>query len=631
MSIASLADIQALERVPFREHQPADSVFHLLMEAADRYEDRPAMRFLATGLAEEPVRDISFRDVKRQTIQAANFFRSLGVEANHAVSFLLPILPETFIAMFGAQVAGVANPINFLLEVEHIVSLLQEANCRVLLGPDPDLFPSVWLKIQMLRHAVPSLRAIVRVGGPPKRSDDDALHFESEIANQSGENLTFDREFRPDDIASLFHTGGTTSIPKLVRQTQRGLLMQCWSNAQVSPTGPEHVYFNGLPPFHIGGTNILCLMPLVTGTSTVLLTPAGYRNPIVISNIWALVERFRPTVLVMVPTSWGAALNVPVDGHDISSVILCQSGGAAMPVALAEAVESRLKVPFAEGWGMTEVHGFGSMNPVGEEGRIGSVGLRTPFTEIIAAHVARGRMAALCRTDEIGHILVRGHQLFAGYVKSQHDHDAWIQPAPDEQVPEWSPGGRWFDTGDLGRLDAEGYLWLTGRAKDIIIRGAHNIDPLVIEEAIHQHPAIEAAAAVGRPDAYAGELPVLFVQLKSGSSATEDEIEAFARQHVPERAALPVEIILIDRMPLTGVGKIFKPELRYIAARLVFERLITPLAEGARRVDVSIGPDTEFGTLATVTIDGPISEAQSIAVKDALSRFQLRSRIVINQ
>jgi fatty-acyl-CoA synthase len=132
-------------------------------------------------------------------------------------------------------------------------------------------------------------------------------------------------------------------------------------------------------------------MPLVTGTSTVLLTPAGYRNPIVISNIWTLVERFRPTVLVMVPTSWGAALNVPVDGHDISSVILCQSGGAAMPVALAEAVESRLKVPFAEGWGMTEVHGFGSMNPVGEEGRIGSVGLRTPFTEIIAAHVASGR------------------------------------------------------------------------------------------------------------------------------------------------------------------------------------------------------------------------------------------------
>ncbi len=404
MPIATLADIEALERAPFTQHQPAGSVFQLLSDAADRHGDRPALRFLATGRTEEPVRDISFRDVKHQTIQAANFFRSLGVEANDAVSLLLPILPETFIAAFAAQVAGVANPINFMLEPEQIVALLREANCRILLVPDPDIFPGVWRKVQALRRAVPRLKAVVRVGGPPIRPDEDALHFESEIAGQRGERLNFDRVVKPDDVTFLFHTGGTTSIPKLVRQTQRGLLTQTWSNAQVLPSGLGHIYFNGLPPFHIGGMNILCLMPLVTGATTILLTPSGYRNPAVINNIWALVERFRATVLTMVPTSWGAALNVPLRDHDVSSIVLCGSGGAAMPISLAEAVQSVLEAPFAEGWGMTEVHGFASMNPVGGKCRVGSAGLRTPFTEMVAAHVVNGRIAALCSPGEIGHI-----------------------------------------------------------------------------------------------------------------------------------------------------------------------------------------------------------------------------------
>ncbi len=221
--------------------------------------------------------------------------------------------------------------------------------------------------------------------------------------------------------------------------------------------------------------------------------------------------------------------------------------------------------------------------------------------------------------------------MFAGYANPRHDGEAWIEPIPDELAPDWSSGGRWFDSGDLGRIDAEGFLWLTGRAKDIIIRGGHNIDPLLIEEAIHQHPAVEAAAAVGRPDAYAGELPVLFVQLKADASATAEEIEAFVRQRIPERAAVPVEIIFTERMPLTAVGKIFKPQLRDIAARLVFERLVMPLAPTARRVDVSIGPDDEFGTIATVTVDGDITEAEVAAMGGALGRFQLRSRIVVKR
>jgi fatty-acyl-CoA synthase len=629
MAIAKLADIEAIERTPFQERESAQSVYALLARTADRHADKIAIRYLPTGAPDDPVRDVTYRELKQRIHQSANLFRRLGVQPDEAVSMLLPILPETFFAMFGAQIAGVANPINFLLEIDHIVALLREANCRVLLGPDPELFPGVWPKIEAVRKAVPSLTAVVRVGGVPSRADIDALHFETELDRQPGDALDFEREIGPESVASLFHTGGTTSAPKLARHTHRGLIMHSWALANVLLPGAEQVFFNGLPPFHVGGSTVLGLMPLAGGATMVMLSPAGYRNPRIVNNIWAHVARFRPTVFGMVPTSWGAALNVPSEGFDVSSIRLCQVGGSAMPVEIAKAVQAKLKAPVVEGWGMTEVHGYASMNPVDGECRIGSVGFRTPYTEIVVAELANGRIRRLCAADEIGSVLVRGHQVFAGYVSPAHNAKVWIEPMVDEVATLWSPGGRWLDTGDLGRFDADKYLWLTGRAKDLIIRGGHNIDPLPIEEAVHRHPAIESAAAVGRPDSYAGEIPVLFVQLKSGAVADAEEIKAFAREHVTERAAGPAEVIILDQMPLTGVGKIFKPELRYHAARLVFERLVGSLVGDPARVTVEVGPHRQHGTFATIKVRGALSEATQNSIRDALRGFQLRHEIRI--
>jgi fatty-acyl-CoA synthase len=627
MAIARLGDIEAIEQTPFHDREPAQSVYALLARTADRHADKIAIRHLPTGAPDDPVRDVSYREFKRRLIQAANLFRGLGVQATDAVSMLLPILPETFFAMFGAQVAGVANPINFLLETDHIVALLREANCRVLLGPDPELFPGVWPKIEAVRSMMPSLAAVVRVGGAPRRSDIQALHFESEL-DQQPDSLTFHRDIGPGEVASLFHTGGTTSAPKLARHTHRGLIMHSWACAHVMLPGPGQIFFDGLPPFHVGGSTVLGLMPLAGGATMVMLSPAGYRNPLVVNNIWAHVERFRPTVLGMVPTSWGAALNVPGDGRDVSSIRLCQVGGSAMPVEVAKAVQAKLRAPVVEGWGMTETHGYASMNPVGGECRVGSVGFRTPYTEIVVAEIADGRIGRLCAADEIGCVLVRGNQVFGGYVNPTHNANAWIEPIAGDMPPPWSPGGRWLDTGDLGRFDAEGYLWLTGRAKDLIIRGGHNIDPLPIEEVVHRHPAVELAAAIGRPDSYAGEIPVLFVQLKPGMTADAEAIKAFAREHITERAAAPAEVIILDQMPLTGVGKIFKPELRYHAARLVFERLIGSLVGDPTRVSVAVGPHRQHGTVATISIGGTISEATLNSIRDALRGFQMRYEIV---
>ena len=187
-----------------------------------------------------------------------------------------------------------------------------------------------------------------------------------------------------------------------------------------------------------------------------------------------------------------------------------------------------------------------------------------------------------------------------------------------------------MNSGDLGRLDEDGYLWITGRAKDLIIRGGHNIDPAPIEDVLFQHPAVALAAVVGQPDAYAGELPVAYVQLKPGATVAPGELEAWVRERTPERAAVPVSVISIETMPLTGVGKIFKPQLRWDAAERVFTNALEPSAELRIRFEISVEAHETHGTLARVTIVGAserVHENITRQVHAALAPFVIRHEV----
>jgi fatty-acyl-CoA synthase len=191
-----------------------------------------------------------------------------------------------------------------------------------------------------------------------------------------------------------------------------------------------------------------------------------------------------------------------------------------------------------------------TINPRDGERRVGSVGIRIPYSGVRVAHLdGEGNFVRECAPDEIGTMLISGAAVTPGYRQPEFNRNAWPLPG-------------WLNTGDLGRHDQDGYFWLTGRAKDLIIRGGHNIDPAIIEEALQCHPAVELAAALGKPDAYAGELPVAFVTLRPGCSATETELLEHARAHVPEGPAAPRFVRILDKMPVTAVGKIFKPPLR---------------------------------------------------------------------
>ena len=307
-----------------------------------------------------------------------------------------------------------------------------------------------------------------------------------------------------------------------------------------------------LPLFHTNALIVTLLAPLLRGLPVVWAGPLGYRDPALFADFWRLVERYRIAAMSAVPTVYATLATLPVDA-DISSLRMPIVGAAPLPRAVAEAFHAHTGVELCEGYGLTEATCASASNVPGAV-RAGSVGRRLPYQQVAAARIESGRWELL--TDgEVGTLLVRGPNVFAGYLAEGG------RPRHGDKVQDG-----WLNTGDLGSVDADGYVWLVGRAKDLIIRGGHNIDPAVIEDVLLGHPAVTAAAAIGRPDAHAGEVPVAYVTLAAGVTATESELRAWAVARVPEPAAAPKRVEIIDAIPLTAVGKPFKPELRRRAA-----------------------------------------------------------------
>ena len=338
-------------------------------------------------------------------------------------------------------------------------------------------------------------------------------------------------------------------------------------------------------------------------------------------NVWKLVERYRPTLFGGVPTVLAAALSVPRGDADVSCVRVASGGGSAIPVAVCKAYAEPFQAKVLEVYGMTETSSVHTISYPDRPVRLGSVGHALPYSRVRIVKVdADGRLLGDCATNEIGVVAMAGPGVFSGYLSDTHNAGAFVEPG-------------WVNSGDLGRLDEDGYLWITGRAKDLIIRGGHNIDPLAIEEVFFQHPAVALAAVVGQPDAYAGELPVAYVQLKPGATIDSGELLDFVRERTPERAAVPVRLSFIDAMPLTGVGKVFKPALRQDAARRLVEDLLAGLAADGATLRVEVDAHAVHGQLIRVTLAG-VAEAERAAlqrrVDERLDALQMRHETVWN-
>ncbi|MBI3994290.1 MAG: acyl-CoA synthetase [Candidatus Lambdaproteobacteria bacterium] len=615
--IRDLRDIEAIERVPLEQRLTANSTYEAISQGAALDPERVAIYQLMEGTADEEPLAITYRQLMGRINQAANMFHAFGIGPTDVVAFLLPLLPQSYFTLWGGEAAGIVCAVNPLLEPEQILEILKAANVKVLVALGPLPGTDIWRKVDSIRDRLPNLKATFQVLGPGDEPR-GIYSFDAHIDRYPADRLVSGRVIEPDDIASYFHTGGTTGVPKLARHTHRGQVYQAWGIGLVCGWSHQDNLPAGLPLFHIGGVVVCSLVPFVKGMSIVVLSPAGFRNPKVIRDYWRILERYRCSIAGAVPTVLGALLNIPIGKADIGCMRMVLTGASTMPVEVSKAFEEMTGVKVTEGYGMTEVTGYSVMGPKDGTLKYGSVGLRMPYLQVKTAVLDDdGRLVRECAPNEIGVVIMHGPCVFPGYVQEQYNKKAFAAEG-------------WVNSGDLGRIDEHGYLWLTGRAKDLIIRGGHNIDPLVIEETLHRHPAVELAAAVGKPDGYAGELPVAYVQLKPDVKATAEELQAFVKERISERAAAPVNVYLIEAMPQTAVGKIFKPKLRWDAVGRVFREKLGALQAKGLQVQVDVGADNVLGTLAHVRISGagagqrPAIEAE---VGRLLGEFSVANRI----
>ncbi|WP_440106244.1 acyl-CoA synthetase [Acidovorax sp. BL-A-41-H1] len=574
--VRSLQDVQRLEARPLAEALPVQSTYEIFVNSARAFGDKPALTFLPTAdPAQEPVR-WTYAQLLAGIHQAANLLHHLGVGPQDAVAVLLPGCLEYHLALWGGEAAGIVQPLNPMLTDEKIAAMMRLARAKVLIayGAEGDL--GYWSKALRLRALVPTLTTVLRVApydeapgatGPLPAGVVDL----AERLQQPADRLVSGRRIAGTDIAAYFHTGGTTGAPKLARHSHGAQVFTAWGCVQMQGMTPQDVGINGYPLFHVAGVLPGALAALSAGVETVIPTTSLFRNREVIANYWRLVERYRCTYVSAVPTVLAALANVPVGGADIATLRYCRTGAAILAPELAARFERLFGLHVHESLGMTEMAGISTITPPGVHAPAGCVGWRLPYTQLrVVALDGQGNASDQdMPPGQPGMVLFKSPNLFSGFLDAADTAKAFTHDG-------------WLATGDLGFVDDQGRLHLSGRSKDLIIRSGHNIDPKVIEDALGGHPAVQLCAAVGAPDAYAGELPVVYATLVPGAPpVTEAELLAFTAERVDEAVARPRWVQVIDAMPVTNVGKIYKPELRQRAACRTVQALVDGVCEAS--------------------------------------------------
>ena len=577
-------DLGEIERVALSERGLPASTYELVRRAAEVWPDRPATSVLTEAERFLAPRVRTFADLADEVHRAADILFGLGVRRGDAVAVISVNCAQLLPLLLAAESVGIYAPINPGLAPEHAIELVRLSGAAVIVASGPELAPDVWLHARAIAEstgarALLALRPTTTSQAPPALEpleDLEVAYLDERMADAEAAALPGPPP-ASDDIASYLHTGGTTGTPKLAARTHANEVSNAWMIAARDILDQDSVMFAALPLFHTNALLVTVLAPLLKGQHVVWGGPLGYRDPGLFKNFWKIVEHYRIAAMSAVPTVYSVLAEVPLDG-DISTLKLPIVGAAPLPPAVANAFEARTGVRLCEGYGLTEGT-CASAFSWPDTPRHSTVGQRLPYQEARAVRIdeATGEWTFL-PDGEVGTLVMRGPNIFAGYLVRD---DVGTHLRLDGKVKEG-----WLDTGDLAAVDADGFIRLAGRAKDLIIRGGHNIDPAWIEDALLEHPDVTAAAAVGRPDAHAGEVPVAFVTLTAGSRLTPDELAAWATQHVPERAAAPRHVQSIDEIPLTSVGKQYKPELRRRAAEQAARAALTEtgLADAVRAV-----------------------------------------------
>lgn len=565
------ASVLKVESEPLAHWLPANTVAGLLRYASEAHGALRCHRFLPAPDG-NPI-DQSFADFVLRASRYASAFNAVRKKA--VVASLLPGLPETTPLIFGAMWSGICLPINPFLDAEAIAGMLKRAGATVLLAEGPAGKQGVFEKLPRIGEVLPDLEIILcgEPGGPNS--------LEDWVAKHKGEAPP---EPKPTDVAACFHTGGTTGLPKIAQLTHANLVYMAFLTGFGGGMRSGDVIPCGMPLFHVGGLIFGGLAPLASGASVAQLGRYGFRDKDMSVSFWRIAERERADILFAPPSVAIAALEsfsapaLPRVRHWVSSA-------APLPASTHRRFTEVTGIPIKEAWGLTEASLVLTFAPPLGESRPGSVGLRLPYCELAIVPLSGEPRRAAIR--EPGIVMARSPGVFVGYLGQSSDGL--------EDAPQIGPE-RWLNTGDVGYFDEDGYLYLTGRAKDMILRGGHNIDPAVIEEAFGAIEDVASVAAVGSPDARVGELPVCYVTVPPGAKVTPSNLLARAIPAITEKAAHPKSVFILDKMPLTPIGKIDKVVLRRDAALRVVRALYPDIAsidartEEGGRIAISLSP-----------------------------------------
>ncbi|HEX3826567.1 MAG TPA: long-chain fatty acid--CoA ligase [Sporichthyaceae bacterium] len=483
----------------------------ILVETLGRHADRVAVRF------DDQV--LSYREMDERSARIAGRLRESGLQPGDRVGLMLPNVPAFPVLYYGVlRAGGIVVPMNPLLKSREVKHYLADSGARVMFA---------W-------HTV---RAEAQIGA--EATGVECVPITEDTLSQTAA-LPFWPDVAPradDDTAVILYTSGTTGTPKGAQLTHANLR----TNAAVAAEsllglGHEDVIVGCLPLFHAFGQTCALNAAVVSGAAISLMARFDA------ATVLKVIERDRASVFAGVPTMFIAMLDAGAQVADTSTLRLCISGGAALPVEVLNAFCAVFGVPILEGYGLSETSPVASFNHLGHM-RPGSIGHPVQGVQMKVVDDSGVEVA----TGEVGEIAIRGHNVMRGY---------WNRP---EATAEAIRDG-WFLSGDIGRVDADGFFYIVDRKKELIIRGGFNVYPREIEEVLYEHPAVLEAAVVGIPHPTHGEEVAAAVALKPGGEATAEQI----RDWVKERVAAykyPRVVWLVDALPKGPTGKVLKREI----------------------------------------------------------------------
>ena len=464
---------------------------------------------------------LTYRELDVAAARAAGLLSVQGVQAGDRVGMQLPNVPYFPIVYYGVlRLGAVVVPMNPLLKESEVAYHLSDAGAQVLVG---------WHDFQT-----------AAVAGSEQASAECMLVVPGEFEQllEDAEAVEAVAERNDDDAAVIIYTSGTTGTPKGATLTHGNLASGAKVGRELVDAGPDSVTVATLPLFHVFGMN--SIMNVTIG-SRGLMTLVPRFEP---GKVLEIIDRDQVTTFGGVPTMYSALLNHPDrESHDFTSLDLCISGGAPLPVEVLRGFDEAFGAKILEGYGLSETTGMASFNPRDRERKPGSIGVPVGGTEIRVVDEHDNEVAQ----GDPGEIVMRGPFVMDGY---------W---GNEEATTEVMRGG-WFHTGDIATVDEDGYLFIVDRKKDLIIRGGYNVYPREIEEVLYTHPAVLEAAVIGVPHDSLGEEVGAAVVLKDGEQVEVQEL----REYMKEKVAAykyPRVIWLMDELPKGGTGKVLKREI----------------------------------------------------------------------